>query len=47
LAAGGGNGTVILRDITELNLDNLLLQGCSFMHDYLQYNQKVRESDRA
>jgi len=47
LAAGGGNGTVILRDITELNLDNLLLQGCSFMHDYLRYNQKVRESDRA
>ncbi|MDM9583567.1 hypothetical protein [Nostoc sp. GT001] len=47
LAAGSGNGTVIFRDLTDIELDKLLAQGCNLLHDYLQTNQKVIKSDRA
>ncbi|WP_448265303.1 WD40 domain-containing protein [Nostoc sp. DSM 114159] len=47
LAAGSGNGTVIFRDLADIQLDKLLARGCDLLHDYLQTNQKVIKSDRA
>ncbi|MEH2254169.1 nSTAND1 domain-containing NTPase [Nostoc sp.] len=47
LAAGSGNGTVIFRDLAEIKLENLLARGCYLLHDYLNTNQKVMNSDRA
>ncbi|PHM07504.1 nSTAND1 domain-containing NTPase [Nostoc sp. 'Peltigera malacea cyanobiont' DB3992] len=47
LAAGSGNGTVIFRDLADIQLDKLLARGCDLLHDYLQTNQKVMKSDRA
>ncbi|MEH2184195.1 nSTAND1 domain-containing NTPase [Nostoc sp.] len=47
LAAGSGNGTVIFRDLADIQLDKLLARGCNLLHDYLQTNQKVMKSDRA
>ncbi|MEH2083356.1 MAG: hypothetical protein V7K89_26285 [Nostoc sp.] len=47
LAAGSGNGTVIFRDLADIQLEKLLARGCNLLHDYLQTNQKVMKSDRA
>ncbi|MBH8566455.1 PD40 domain-containing protein, partial [Nostoc sp. CENA67] len=47
LAAGSGNGTVIFRKLADLKLENLLSQGCTWLQDYLQTNQRVTKSDRA
>ncbi|MEH1998179.1 MAG: hypothetical protein V7L00_05420 [Nostoc sp.] len=47
LAAGSGNGTVIFRDLADIQLEKLLTRGCDLLHDYLQTNQKVMKSDRA
>ncbi|AFZ56574.1 PD40 domain-containing protein [Anabaena cylindrica FACHB-243] len=46
LAAGSGNGTVILRSLSDMKLDVLLKRGCGLIQDYLQNNSKVMESDR-
>ncbi|MEH2053920.1 nSTAND1 domain-containing NTPase [Nostoc sp.] len=47
LAAGSANGTVILQNLADIQLEKLLAQGCHLLHDYLQTNQKVMNSDRA
>ncbi|MBD2292784.1 PD40 domain-containing protein [Anabaena sphaerica FACHB-251] len=47
LAAGSGNGTVILRNLSDIKLDMLLKQGCGLLQDYLHNNPKVIESDRS
>lgn len=47
LAAGSGNGRVIIRKLDDLKLASLLMRGCSFLHDYLQTNPKLTDSDRA
>ncbi|MEH1802726.1 MAG: hypothetical protein V7L13_26915 [Nostoc sp.] len=47
LAAGSGNGTVIFRDLADIQLDKLLARGCNLLHDYLQTNQKLMKSERA
>ncbi|MDZ8082465.1 MAG: hypothetical protein RMX35_25805 [Nostoc sp. DcaGUA01] len=50
LALGSADNTVILWDLQQLNsldkLDNLLVRGCEWLHDYLQNNSKVSQSDR-
>ncbi|MEH2115496.1 nSTAND1 domain-containing NTPase [Nostoc sp.] len=45
LAAGSANGTVILQNLADIQLEKLLAQGCHLLHDYLQTNQKVMNSD--
>ncbi|MEH2007713.1 nSTAND1 domain-containing NTPase [Nostoc sp.] len=45
LAAGSGNGTVIFRDLADIQLEKLLTRGCHLLHDYLQTNQKVMKGD--
>ena len=47
LAAGSGNGTVIFQNLADIKLEKLLARGCNLLHDYLQTNQKVMNSDRA
>ncbi|MEH1891671.1 MAG: hypothetical protein V7K92_20185 [Nostoc sp.] len=47
LAAGSGNGTVIFQDLADIKLEKLLARGCHLLHDYLNTNQKVMNSDRA
>ncbi|MEA5617424.1 hypothetical protein VB711_06170 [Cronbergia sp. UHCC 0137] len=47
LAAGSGNGTVILRNISKLELESLLSNSCDLLKDYLQYNSRVTKSDRS
>ncbi|MEH1819351.1 MAG: hypothetical protein V7L31_09780 [Nostoc sp.] len=47
LAAGSANGTVILQNLADIQLEKLLAQGCYLLHDYLQTNQKIINSDRA
>jgi WD40 repeat protein/tetratricopeptide (TPR) repeat protein len=44
LAAGSGNGTVIFRNLAEINLEKLLGRGCDLLHDYLKTKSN---SDRA
>ncbi|BAY78612.1 WD-repeat protein [Nostoc linckia NIES-25] len=51
LALGSADNTVILWDLQQLNsldkLDNLLVRGCEWLHDYLQNNRNLTtESDR-
>ena len=50
LALGSADNTVILWHLEQLNnldkLDNLLARGCDWLHDYLQNNSKVSQSDR-
>jgi len=50
LALGSADNTVILWDLQQLNsldeLDNLLVRGCEWLHDYLQNNPNVTKSDR-
>ncbi|MEA5616405.1 hypothetical protein VB711_00915 [Cronbergia sp. UHCC 0137] len=43
LASASDDNTIIL---WNLNLDDLLLHGCSWLSNYLKYNQNVEESDR-
>ena len=43
LASASNDGTVIL---WNLDLDDLLWHTCSWLHDYLQTNPKVKQSDR-
>ncbi len=47
LAVGSASGTVIFQDLADIKLDKLLARGCDLLHDYLQTNQKVMNSDRA
>ncbi|MDZ8186056.1 MAG: hypothetical protein RMX96_14535 [Nostoc sp. ChiSLP02] len=47
LAVGSDNGTVIFQDLADIELEKLLARGCNLLHDYLQTNQKVMNSDRA
>ncbi|MBE9127145.1 MULTISPECIES: PD40 domain-containing protein [unclassified Coleofasciculus] len=44
IAWAGDNNTVQLRSL--LSLDNLLVQGCNWLRDYLKTNPNVSESDR-
>ncbi|MEH2256290.1 nSTAND1 domain-containing NTPase [Nostoc sp.] len=50
LALGSADNTVILWHLKQLDyldkLDNLLARGCDWLHDYLQNNSKVSQSDR-
>jgi WD40 repeat protein len=50
LALGSADNTVILWDLQQLNsldkLDNLLVRGCDWLHDYLHNNPNVSQSDR-
>ena len=43
LASASDDHTIML---WNLDLDNLLERGCGWMHDYLQHNSNVKESDR-
>ncbi|MCV3213318.1 hypothetical protein OGM63_07235 [Plectonema radiosum NIES-515] len=43
LASASGDNTIIL---WNLDLDDLLLRGCSWMSDYLKHNHNVEERDR-
>ena len=43
LASASDDHTVML---WNLDLENLLERGCGWMHDYLQHNSNVKESDR-
>ena len=47
LAISGAKGTVILRNFSDIELDNLLARGCDWLQDYLKNNSKVTKSDRA
>ena len=47
LAFGGARGAVIMQDLEKLDLDKLLNRGCQLLHDYLETNSKVTDSDRA
>ncbi|MFN6517657.1 MAG: eIF2A-related protein [Nostoc sp. CreGUA01] len=47
LAVGSASGTVVFQDLADIKLDKLLARGCDLLHDYLQTNQKVMNSDRA
>ncbi|BBD57602.1 WD-40 repeat-containing protein [Nostoc sp. HK-01] len=47
LAAGSGKGMVIFRPLADIKLEHLLRRGCDLLHDYLQTNPKVSQSDRA
>ncbi|MBD2414272.1 hypothetical protein FACHB389_23240 [Nostoc calcicola FACHB-389] len=51
LALGSADGAIILwnldkLDLKNLNLDSLLARGCGWLHDYLQNNRNVSESDK-
>ncbi|HLO84202.1 MAG TPA: tetratricopeptide repeat protein [Nostocaceae cyanobacterium] len=43
LASASDDNTIIL---WNLNLDDLLVQGCSWIGDYLQHNHNIQQSDR-
>lgn len=43
LASASTDGTIIL---WNLNLDELLVQGCNWLRDYLKTNPNVSESER-
>ncbi|MBD2458240.1 hypothetical protein H6G80_29765 [Nostoc sp. FACHB-87] len=47
LAAGSGKGMVVFRTLADIKLENLLRRGCDLLHDYLQKNPKVSQSDRS
>jgi WD40 repeat protein len=47
LASGSASGTVIMRKLKDIELNNLLKRGCSWLADYLNNNSKVTDSDRA
>ncbi|TAF11231.1 MAG: hypothetical protein EAZ77_01350 [Nostocales cyanobacterium] len=47
LAAGSGNGTVVLRSVSDIKLDMLLNRGCGLLQDYLRNNPKVILGDRS
>ncbi|MDZ8096434.1 MAG: hypothetical protein RMZ42_31530 [Nostoc sp. DedQUE05] len=50
LALGSADGAIILWNLNELNhlnnLDSLLGRGCDWLHDYLQNNPNLSESDK-
>jgi WD40 repeat protein len=43
LALASPNGTV---ELWNLDLDDLLMRGCNWLHDYLKINPNVSQSDR-
>ncbi|MDZ8029173.1 MAG: hypothetical protein RMX97_31430, partial [Nostoc sp. DedQUE11] len=43
IASGSDDNTVKL---WNLNLDDLMLKGCAWVHDYLQNNPNVNEKDK-
>ncbi|MBN3940885.1 hypothetical protein [Nostoc sp. NMS9] len=45
IASASDDNTVILRNL-DFNLDKLLARGCAWLHDYLQTNPNVTDSDR-
>ncbi|MDZ8222587.1 eIF2A-related protein [Nostoc sp. ChiVER01] len=45
IASASVDNTVILRNL-DFNLDKLLARGCAWLHDYLQTNPNVTDSDR-
>jgi WD40 repeat protein len=47
LAAGSGDGTIVLRNLSDTKLDMLLQQGCDLLQDYLHNNPKVTGGDRS
>ncbi|MCF4969928.1 nSTAND1 domain-containing NTPase [Nostoc sp. CMAA1605] len=47
LAVGSGNGRVIFRNLDDFKLAKLLTRGCHLLHDYLQTNSKLTQSDRS
>ncbi len=46
LGISSSAGTVILQDLSDLQLNKLLDMGCDWLQDYLGNNSKVTESDR-
>jgi WD40 repeat protein len=47
MATGSANGTVILRNLEDTKIDNLVVQGCQWLGDYLNNNFRVTKGDRA
>ncbi len=45
LIVGGANGKVILQNLANLELENLLGKGCSWLDDYFSNNSKMLDSD--
>ncbi len=45
IASASDDNTVILRNL-DFNLDKLLARGCAWLHNYLQTNPNVTDSDR-
>ncbi|MEQ9481292.1 MAG: WD40 repeat domain-containing protein [Coleofasciculus sp. F4-SAH-05] len=43
LASGSDDNKIKL---WNLDLDDLLVKGCNWVHNYLKYNPNLRESDR-
>ena len=46
LASGAGDGTVILWNPEDLQLEGLMEDACDWVRDYLTYNPNVEDSDR-
>ncbi|MDJ0620988.1 MAG: hypothetical protein QNJ63_30335 [Calothrix sp. MO_192.B10] len=47
LGISSSAGTIILQNLSDLQLQKLLTMGCSWLQDYLGNNSKVTQSDRS
>lgn len=46
IVSGSWDKTAILWNLHLENLDQLMLRGCNWLHDYFKTNRNVSESDR-